>query len=396
MKIAIVGKGTSSILTAMRCILDGHSVDIFYDPDKPHLKVGESATPNIASIIKHVFDIGVTDLINEGIVSLKAGVKFINWGIGNSFIHGFNQTIAFQFDTLKFNEFFHKKLKEEKSVNYFAEKVNNYSINLNSVTVNNKNYDFLVFCSGWDETDEYENPIFETVNSAITYSKNTVVDPICTLHEATEDGWQFGLPFPDENITRHGYLFNKNFISSADAHKKIHSNNSNVIEWTPKFSKKLLQNKFVAYNGNRLFFSEPLQALSLGYYLDFATHICDYLRHNKSYESFIMNNSRYRLEIFDYQISLAWHYSYGSIYNTPFWNDVTDRAKKIMEFVHWSKSESILDNFSVDHLNKNNQTFRIGSFAYDDFKTINCGMTGIPTNKLFSDHIFGDINPTLF
>jgi len=102
MKVAIVGKGTSSIITAMRLIEDGHQVDIFYDPDKPHLKIGESTTPAISALINSVFGIGITDLINLGIVSLKCGVRFINWGVGNSFIHGFNSNkfnlIAFHFN----------------------------------------------------------------------------------------------------------------------------------------------------------------------------------------------------------------------------------------------------------------------------------------------------------
>ena len=393
MKVAVVGKGTSSIITAMRLIADGHSVDIFYDPDKPHLKVGESTTPAIIGLINSVFNIGVTDLINLGIVSLKAGVKFINWGIGKPFIHGFqsgkSDLIAFQFNTPKFNEFFHKKLKEERFVNYFPEKVDNYRIDSNSVVINEKVYDFLVFCSGWNNSDDYEKPIFETVNSAITYSVDNIIDPICTLHEATEDGWQFGLPFPHENVTRHGYLFNRNFISSDEVSKKLNLKNSNVYEWDPKCSKKLIQNKFVAYNGNRLMFLEPLQALSLHYYLDFAAYICDYLKQGKNYQSFIFNNTRYKSEIYNYQLSLAWHYGYGSIHETKYWDDVTERANKFMESVPWGKMSTIIDNFSIDYLNKNTETFNIGCFKYVDFKMIHSGMTGICTDDLFNNNIFG-------
>jgi hypothetical protein len=394
MKVAVVGRGTSSIITTMRLIMDGHDVDIFYDPDKPHLKVGESTTPAIIGLINSVFNIGVTDLINLGIVSLKAGVKFINWGIGDTFIHGFQppsgvNLIAFQFDTPKFNEFFHKKLKEERGVNYFPEKVNDYQIDKNSVIVNEKVYDFLIFCSGWNNSEDYESPIFETVNSAITYSVDNIIDPICTLHEATEDGWQFGLPFPSENVTRHGYLFNRNFISSGEVSEKLNLENSNIYEWDPKCSKKLIQNKFVAYNGNKLFFLEPLQALSLHYYSEFASYICEYLKQGKDYRSFIFNNTKYKNEIYNYQLSLAWHYSYGSIHDTKYWNDITDRARTHMKSVPWGKMSCILDNFSIDYLNKNTETFSIGCFKYSDFRMIHSGMTGVSIDNLFNTHIFG-------
>ena len=392
MKVAIVGKGTSSIITAMRFIEEGYSVDIFYDPHKPHLKVGESTTPPLLVLIKSVFNLEVVDLISLGIVSLKSGVKFINWGIGNTFTHGFeSSSVSFQFDTQKFNEFFHKKLKEERGVNYFPERVEGYKVDVdtNTIIVNEKLYDFLVFCSGWNNSEDYDEPVFETVNSGITYSVNSIIDPICTLHEATEDGWQFGLPFPNENITKHGYLFNRNFISSEEVSKKLNLQNFGTYEWTPKCSKKLIQNKFVAFNGNNLFFLEPLQALSLHYYLLFASDICEYLNSNKNYQSYVYNNAKYINQIYKYQLSLAWHYSYGSTYKTNYWNDVTERAKKFMESVPYGKMSSILDGFSVDHINKNSQSFSVGSFVYPDFRMIHSGMTGENIDNLFNKHIFG-------
>jgi hypothetical protein len=395
MKIAIVGKGTSSIITAMRLIEDGHQVDIFYDPDKPHLKIGESTTPAIAALINSVFDIGITDLINLGIVSLKCGVRFINWGVGNSFIHGFNSnknnTIAFHFNTPKFNQFFHTKLREEKGVNYFPERVDDYKVDVdsNTVIVNEKVYDFLVFCSGWNETDEYEKPEFETVNSVLTYSIDGTIDPISTLHEATEDGWQFGLPFPQENLTRRGYLFNSNLISSEEVSEKINLKNSNKYEWTPKYAKKIIQNKFVAYNGNRLFFFDPLHALALHYYLTFASYICEYLESGKMYQSYIYNNSNYTHEIYKHQLSLAWHYRYGSIYDSKYWNNVKEQSTKFMESLPYGKMNYLLDNFSIDHINRNSEQFSIGTFTYPDFRMVHSGMTGMNIDEIFNRHIFG-------
>lgn len=393
MKVAIVGKGTSSIITTMKLIEEGHEVDIFYDPDKPHLKIGESTTPTVSGLIYSVFGIGITDLINLGIVSLKCGVRFVNWGVGNSFIHGFNSGLtALHFDTPKFNEFFNRKLKEEKGVNYFPEKVNGYSVDVdgNSVIVNEKVYDFLIFCSGWDAGEEYEKPLFETVNSVITYKHDGIIDPISTIHEATEDGWQFGLPFPHENLTRRGYLFNSDFISSEEVYKKLNLNlnNSNRYDWTPKYCKKIIQNKFVAYNGNRLMFLEPLQALSLHYYAEFAAHICEYLGSGRNYQSYVLNNSSYITHIYNYQLSLAWHYRYGSIYDSKYWNDVKKRAEQYMESIPYGNMNYILDNFSIDYISKKDN-FSVGCFKYSDFRMVHSGMTGESIDNVFNKHIFG-------
>ena len=79
MRIAIVGKGTSAIISALVCIKHGYEVDIFFDPNKPPINVGESTTPNIGGLLNEVLDICIGELIDAGIVSFKNGIKFINW-----------------------------------------------------------------------------------------------------------------------------------------------------------------------------------------------------------------------------------------------------------------------------------------------------------------------------
>ena len=50
MRIAIIGKGTSAIITALRLIQDDHDVEFFYDPEIKPLSVGESTTPATSRI----------------------------------------------------------------------------------------------------------------------------------------------------------------------------------------------------------------------------------------------------------------------------------------------------------------------------------------------------------
>ena len=67
MRIAIVGKGTSAIISALVCIKHGYEVDIFFDPNKPPINVGESTTPNIGGLLNEVLDICIGELIDAGI-----------------------------------------------------------------------------------------------------------------------------------------------------------------------------------------------------------------------------------------------------------------------------------------------------------------------------------------
>jgi hypothetical protein len=377
MKIAILGKGTSSIITALTCISRGHEVEIYYDPDKPHLSVGESTTPHIAHLIQKSLDLSIGNFIDEKIASLKFGVEFGGWGIGNTFRHYFGSNFSsIHFESSIFNKFIHDIL-ENRGVKYHAFKIEEYNVDLNfeKIIINNISYDHLICCSGWYGGDEYKKPFFETVDSVFLYSKESTNSQPYTEHLATEHGWQFGLPFPDKNIIKHGYLFNSKLTTNEEAKKNIDSNDVMHISWEPKYCKKMIQNRFVSYNGNRLMFLEPLQALSLFYYTQFSENICSFIEDRK-HENYVKCNQKYYRKMFEYQQSLAWHYSYGSKYKSPFWIDVKKRANNIMDNSFNTNPEYYEDALYHDHKYFSTEYFNIGCFDYLDYNQVHSGMTG--------------------
>jgi len=377
MKIAILGKGTSALITALVCIGRGHSVEMYYDPEKPHLSVGEATTPHVADLIKDVFDISIGNLIDEGIVSLKFGVSFDGWGVGNKFRHYFNRNrSAFHFENTILNEYISDKL-ENLGVIYHEFKVEKYDIDLDNqkTIINNLEYDHLICCSGWNDTDEYLEPMFESVNSALLYSKESYNDLPYTQHLATSDGWQFGLPFPEKNIIKHGYLFNEKFTSIEEAKQNLGVEDVRVISWKPKYCKKMIQNPYCSYNGNRLLFFEPLQSLSLYYYILSAGAICDFLD-DRNHKSYILANKKYRERIISYQLGMAWHYSYGSKYDTPFWNNVKQKSKELMNIFPLTRPDYFYDVLFYDKKYASIEYFGLGCFGYEDYFQIHEGMTG--------------------
>jgi hypothetical protein len=376
MRIAIIGKGTSSIITALNFIHHGYNVEIFYDPKKSHISVGESTTPHIALLLKKVFGITTINLISEGIVSLKTGVNFIGWGESNSFNHDFsNDLIAFHFETTKFNPFIHNLL-EKRGVKYHAKKVTQLEFDNSSAILDGVRYDFVVNCSGWSNQNKYKKPFFETVNSGILYTKNEIVHHNKTLHEATEDGWQFGLPFPDRNITKHGYLFNSKISDSEKVKEKFKEIDYKFIEWEQKYSEDLIHNPHYASNGNRLFFIEPLQALSLLYYNEFSELLVSYINNGKNLNTKNKINNQYDLVMFEYQLSLALHYSYGSKYKTDFWNNVSVKSKEFMEIYPFTQQRH-LDRTLTHDLMFNDHLLKIGSFEKEDYMKIDYGMKNL-------------------
>ena len=376
MKIAIIGKGTSAIITALHLIDNDHDVEFFYDPDVKPLSVGESTTPHIQQLIFKVLDISIGDLADAGIVSYKNGIKYLKWGKGKSFRHHFSGgECAFHFESGILNKFIHDHLENVCDIVYHAERVDNYDYEDDQVIINDKEYDFVVNCAGWNDDSEYYKPIFETVNSAILYTRDTIDDPTYTLHTATPDGWEFGLPFPDRGITKCGYLYNNKLSDPQIEGKKI--------SWTPRFSKKAIQNRYEAYNGNRLFFIEPLEALSLLYYDSVALNIVDFLKTGRSHIAYQEANQAYLETMTEYFLSLSWYYSYGSEFDTPFWKNVKARANVFFNSQSYvNRLDSLLDSYYISsHTSEDKGFLKIGCFSRHDFKDVHCGMTQIPIEK---------------
>lgn len=372
MKIAIVGKGTSAILTSLICIREGYQVEIFYDPIQNHLMVGESTTTHIANVLTTVLDISVGDLVEQGIASFKNGTKFIGWGSGKTFRHHFEDNlVGFHFDTNIFNDYIVEILKNI-GVIFHAERVNQKEYYGNYVLINNKKYDFVISCSGWSDESDYNIPTINPVNSVFLYKKEIVEDYSYTLHRAHEYGWEFGLPFPDKGLTKYGFLFNNNYVSADDLQSKFIDGKH--LSWTPRYAKKLIQNNFEAYNGNKLFFVEPLQALSLYHYVIFAKAICKFLD-NRNDLNFVEANKYYLDTIYAYQQTLAFHYQFGSVYNTQYWIDIKTSSKKFLETNVNSNEEILYKNLELyKKTNGEIDNTWIGLYNYPAVKTLHSGM----------------------
>jgi len=346
MKIAIIGKGTSSIIQACVCILNKHDIEIFYDPDIPPVSVGESTTPHFPNLLYEALGFRMDDLIEKGLMSRKRGVTFINWGTGVPWVHGFgghppdaNSGIgSFHFDTVVLNKFLNDAL-EERGIKYHAEKVSDLKDYGDYVMVNDKRYDFVINCTGWNyDHNKSVTPAFHTVNAGYLYRDDDfevypgIISKDCTVHNATEDGWEFNLPFPKENVVRKGYLFNTNYISPEEVTYKLESRGKKgkVITWNPKRARFILESPRVAANGNRLFFVEPLQAYSILMYVEFASQICDYLNEKIDYLKRCIYNVKYERLMISYEQELAFHYQYGSIFkDSKFWQDKSEEAKRV-------------------------------------------------------------------
>ena len=93
-------------------------------------------------------------------------------------------------------------------------------------------------------------------------------------------------------------------------------------------------------------------------------------------------------EMFHYQISLAFHYSYGSKFQSDFWVDVNERAKSIMNLNYKFSEESLLSlyNYNKKHRSKE---FMVGIFDYKDYEAIHSGMLNINSDEMLNVNVIG-------
>jgi hypothetical protein len=375
MNIAIIGKGTSAIIQALMFIRYGHRVTIFYDSSIPEICVGESTTPLVMNLVQNVCKISIGDMLDDGIVSLKNGIKFINWGNQDSFRHHFfsNTPLAAHFLTKKFNLYIHNILKNY-GVEYIDVNVDNVIEDDDGVIICDRKFDFVTHCTGWDGLNlQYRKAIFETVNSALVYNDDYIEDYSYTVHRAHENGWQFELPFPEQNLSRQGYLFNRNYQSLNEAKFLVNKKDMKYLEWEQRFSKKFILTKRQSVNGNCLFFIEPLQALSLHYYVIFAEMICSYLN-DMNLQKYNEMNKDYLEKIIAYQNLIAFHYSYGSKFKSNFWKDTQNNAKLIVQKLAIQGDTLTYEDYIRNDIFYGTEYSKLGCFTSEDHMYIHCGM----------------------
>jgi hypothetical protein len=205
-------------------------------------------------------------------------------------------------------------------------------------------FDFAVDNRGFPESyDDYNVIEDNPVNHALVHNKPETVTWHATLHQATPDGWMFGVPLTSR--TSYGYMFDINLTTREQA-KINFSKEIDVpveeldnIEYKFKsyYAKKVLD-KRILKNGNRAVFFEPMFANSLWLYKNTDRLFISYIKHGmpESYINNVFNNMAK-----DVEELICYFYHGGSQYDTDFWKSVKPYASKKLES---SKSFNIMKN----------------------------------------------------
>jgi tryptophan halogenase len=351
-KLAIIGKGTAGVLSALHFIRHTDWViDFYYDSGVKPQAVGEGSLPGFPAQLYNNANFNTFDLLNvDG--TLKTGIYKENWGNKHSsfFHHFYPGQVGYHFNAVKLQQYIFNHLENNRRVTIIDKHVDSYD----SIDA-----DFIMDCSGKPaDYSNYYTAEYIPVNSV--YVTQCFWDSPkfqYTLSNAEKHGWYFGIPLM--NRCSIGYMYN-NSISSLDeikedALKIIQTNNLIPSDTTSSFSfnnyyHKNNYSKRVVYNGNASFFLEPLEATSIGIIENIQRKAFDVWNGIVSPED---ANKEYLNFIIETETMIMLHYSAGSKFNSNFWDFAEKRGTDCIEkAMTTDKFKNIIDlSYQEEHRN---------------------------------------------
>ena len=382
-RVAIVGGGSAGMVCATTLLGNSQNfkteLTLITDPNIPPIRVGESMSPTLMTMMHQV--LGILSLDNscksfeEMNIMTRVGTRH-TWE--NNCNPGFDvnyDMFSLHFDSAAFISFARKRLKELfPSYTELNETIKSISQNDDTATAHGVDgdytYDFIIDCRGFPTKEELNNgdykfPEFDTVNSLLVFQHHhpyTHQYTDVTLHK---NGWQFGI-----NTTKRkafGYLYNKDITSKDDALEHYLSLNKDIpiveneiksLSWQFYTAKKAIDNRVIKM-GNKLYFYEPVQGIPLHHYCIFTLIIIDYMAarhfnidwnyrqtlygylddwHTYSPEEAV---NEYHSRITDRYFEIVCTNYIGNSMNSEFWNvtkkNSVDRLLKSVGFVDFAR-----------------------------------------------------------
>lgn len=313
--IAIIGAGNAACATAFHYYYYGHDIfdkiTIYYDPSIPIERVGQGSTTELPDIIFKIFGINRYEENNFIKATHKDGILYENWGSKKEKI--FN---SFSLDT--------------SAIHYVPNLLSKLMLECGLFNVVEKNIidpeteidaDIIFDCRGKNHRNpELYDQLINPLNHVILSKKE---GPDLKLNYtrcvATPDGWTFVIPNHDS--VSYGYLFNDTITDIEEASKNFVEFFDVIPDGQFQFQNYIAKNCFqgerTILNGNKLCFLEPLEATSVGFYLNVARFSWDHVVNGVNKE---ICNQNIRSLMQKLQTFVLWHYQSGSKYDTPFWH----------------------------------------------------------------------------
>lgn len=375
-KLAVIGVGTAGIQSLCHFLtyLNGSEFEVYSisDPSIPILGIGESTNPSFIQSIELATNFSFYSDLNNLNGTYKLGSYYRNWrkhDFINPFLYG---SLSVHFDTNEFHTFAIPRLQQKwgSKFNLIHGKVTELK-NIDEgvlVGIDDKNYyffDYVIDCSGFPNNfDDYDNADIDTVNKCFVFDdfskKNEQWN--YTLHQATPDGWMFGIPL--QKRTSYGYLFDSTITSETRAlnnfseiiNHEVSSSNVRTYSFRSYKAKRINDGR-IFKNGNKIAFFEPLFGNSQQFYFNTNLRIFNMINSDMCRDVIEDQNKQHldNLKLVEGIINYTYHG--GSVFDTDFWKKVVVKSKNslydnsfFIEAIKDSK-EGITNNYHSGNMN---------------------------------------------
>jgi len=349
MRIAVLGGGTAGTMAAVHVEWAFPEAELVHvvDPRIPIIGVGESSTPAVPRWLAQVGGPSLAELRRRCGSTFKRAGRFEHWGTRHaSFLHRFQPAgdVAIHFDAARLVEVLGERIRGRRlDAHVTAVESDGRSATVVLEGGTRLACDYVLDARGFPAQDDpglVPLPCIPT-NAALVQFTSPIGDPEVTRNIARPHGWVFIIPLADR--TGAGYLHDAKISSSAEVEADFEAllreeglqpvGERRCLRF-PNFARRTTFDGAVMRVGNAASFAEPLEALAIGTAVFQLRSFTQWVRgtagspgaprdapdparlaaFNEGLLSFARRNA----------IFLAWHYSAGSPFKTPFWAHARD------------------------------------------------------------------------
>ena len=333
MKIVIIGGGNAGVWTALHYgfYTRNHKdieIELIYNPEIDPVPVGQGTLTDAPALLW--FACGTDWYHNEIRATPKLGILYENFSKKNPNI---------------FHPFWLPSTAIQADPKYLQKYILNsgwFDVKEGNVTdLDTADADVIFDCRGNNEKEhiEYET-LYSPVNSVLlAISEVNDNSQNWTRSVATPDGWTFVIP-NTTNTTSYGYLYNLDITPMEMA-------KTNFREMFPEITGEIVNLQFESYiaktpvridsngrkiilNGNRIAFLEPMESTAIGFYHAVAIFALDWIRGKDNVDAALVVANIKKM-IHEIHTFTSWHYTKGSVYDTPFWRSAQVQTSAMFE-----------------------------------------------------------------
>ena len=343
MKIVIIGGGNGGVWTALNYAYHSRKaeeieIELIHDPEIDSFPVGQALFPGQSALLYAACDISWYS--NEVRATPKLGILYENWSKGTP-----NLYHEFPFDQIAMQA-------DPKYLQRYILNSGLFVVKEGNVTdLDTVDADVIFDCRGNIGKDniEYES-LYSPVNSVLLAVGPPPEKPqLWSRHVATPNGWTFVIPNTTETLS-YGYLYNSNITSIEEAKINFrevfpeakgsysqHFEHRDEIINLP-FESYIAKNPIridsngrkIILNGNRLAFLEPMESTAVGFYHAVAIFALDWIRGKDNVDAALVVANIKKM-IHEIHTFTSWHYTKGSVYDTPFWRSAQVQTSAMFE-----------------------------------------------------------------